>query len=188
MKYTEYEKALSPARLKKYTAACNGNQDRGLTLYRRNMKLCQKLYGMLSVFEVIIRNAIDQHYKVLLNDADWMRNNLGKGGMMEYSPHLKPTSDKLNELLLKDVYTHDRLVSSVSFGFWTYLFTKIPYTRGGKSLLRIFPNKVKGLGQKEIYNELLDIKRFRNRIAHHEPVCFDVLPDSTIDKILNLKK
>ena len=44
---------------------------------------------------------------------------------------------------------------------------------GGQSLHRIFPNRTLGLGQRAIYNELMEIKRFRNRIAHHEAVCFD---------------
>lgn len=30
-----------------------------------------------------------------------------------------------------------------------------------------------GLGQRAIFNELQEIKTFRNRIAHHEAICFD---------------
>lgn len=44
---------------------------------------------------------------------------------------------------------------------------------GGQSLLQIFPSRTKGLGQRAIYNELQDVKTFRNRIAHHEAICFD---------------
>jgi len=47
------------------------------------------------------------------------------------------------------------------------------YQSGGKSLLRIFPDKEKGLGQRAIYNELQAVKSFRNRIAHYEAICFD---------------
>ena len=53
------------------------------------------------------------------------------------------------------------------------MFNKIPFNTGGKKILDIFPNKQVGLGQKAVYNELQDIKQFRNRIAHHEPICFD---------------
>ena len=56
---------------------------------------------------------------------------------------------------------------------WTYLFAKEPYKNGGKTLLKIFPSKTKGLGQRDIYNELQAVKAFRNRIAHHEAICFD---------------
>ncbi len=36
-------------------------------------------------------------------------------------------------------------------------------------------NRQFGLGQKAIFKELQQIKDFRNRIAHHEPVCFDAV-------------
>ena len=65
------------------------------------------------------------------------------------------------------------MVASFSFGFWTYLFTRRNYRIGGKTLLQIFPNKRRGLRQIDIYNDLTAIREFRNRIAHHEPICFD---------------
>ena len=39
--------------------------------------------------------------------------------------------------------------------------------------MRIFPNKVKGKSQSDVYKDLTHIREFRNRIAHHEPICFD---------------
>ena len=50
MKYSEYEKAFSPARLNKYLKTCGGDSTAALTLYRYNIKLCQKCYGILNVF------------------------------------------------------------------------------------------------------------------------------------------
>lgn len=70
-------------------------------------------------------------------------------------------------------YSNDRLVSSVTFGFWTYLFNRIPFRGGGMNLLQIFPNRTHGLAQRPIYNELQEIKTFRNLIAHHEAICFN---------------
>ena len=70
-------------------------------------------------------------------------------------------------------YNNDKMVSSLTFGFWTKLFTRSGYKVGGKTLLRIFPNKAKGKNQADIYLDLTHIREFRNRIAHHEPICFD---------------
>ena len=39
--------------------------------------------------------------------------------------------------------------------------------------MRIFPTRTPGLGQRAVFNELQEIKTFRNRIAHHEAICFD---------------
>ena len=116
MKYSEYEKAFSPARLNKYLVACRGNTAKAMTLYRHNVKLCQKFYGILNIFEVVLRNAINAHYQRVLNDSDWVENQMRHGGMIENAP-------QKNEVL--------RIIAT------------------------------------------LRQKTFRNRIAHHEAICFD---------------
>ena len=39
--------------------------------------------------------------------------------------------------------------------------------------MQIFPNRTSGLNQSSIYLELAEIRNFRNRVAHYEPICFD---------------
>lgn len=95
------------------------------------------------------------------------------GGMIENAPQKNEVLRIIDTLKQNDRYTNDRIVSSVSFGFWTHLFTRQPYRLGGQNLLRIFPNRTVGLGQRAVFNELQEIKTFRNRIAHHEAICFD---------------
>lgn len=173
MRYSDYETALSPARLSRYSNACGGDKNKALTLYRHNVKLCQKFYGVLSLFEVVLRNAINEHYKQYFVDCDWIKTQMQPGGMLENCPQAAEVGNHITRLINAGKYTHDRLVSSVSFGFWTYLFNKQPFRKGGQTLLAIFPKRSRGLGRKAIYNELMAIKAFRNRIAHHEPICFD---------------
>ncbi len=173
MKYQDFENAFSAARLNKYKNACNGNTNKALTLYRHNVKLCQKFYGVLNIFEIILRNSINKHYTSLFNDRDWIFHQLQNGGMLEHSPQQHNTLEDINNLITKGKYTSDKVVASVSFGFWTYMFTKVPFRLGGQSILKIFTMRQHGLGQKAIFKDLQQIKTFRNRIAHHEPICFD---------------
>ena len=173
MKYEEYEAAFSPARLNRYRNACVGDTRKAMILYRHNVKLCQKYYGVLNIFEIILRNAIDRHYRTYFNDTDWIVHQLQSGGMLEHSPHKAEALKHYQNLLAKGKYNPDKMLSAQSFGFWTYMFNKIPFNAGGKNLLDIFPNKQIGLGQKAVFNDLKEIKTFRNRIAHHEPICFD---------------
>lgn len=173
MKYPDYEKAFSPARLNKYLKACKGDTTAALTLYRHNVKLCQKCYGILNIFEIVLRNAINEHYKAHFSDPDWIRHQLVPGGMLENHPQRQSILKIISDLDATGKYTNDRVVSSVTFGFWTHLFSRRPFALGGQSLLQVFPARTKGLGQRAIYNELQDVKAFRNRIAHHEAICFD---------------
>ena len=62
-------------------------------------------------------------------------------------------------------------------GIWKYMFSPLQYRLVGNSLLRIFPNKTRSSPQTQynrsyVFNELDKINTLRNRIAHHEPVCF----------------
>lgn len=173
MKYEDYEAAFSAARLNKYKQACGGSNNKALTLYRHNVKLCQKFYGVLNIFEIVLRNAINRHYATYFNDADWIYHQLQQGGMLEHSPQQVKVLADITMMASQGKYTPDKVVASVSFGFWTYMFTKVPFRLGGQSLLRILPARQSGIGQKAIFKELQQIKLFRNRIAHHEPVCFD---------------
>jgi hypothetical protein len=64
-----------------------------------------------------------------------------------------------------------------SDGVWKFMFNNGQYRLGGRCLLRIFPNKPRTTRQQQIDNsriflELDYINNVRNRIAHHEPICF----------------
>ena len=57
------------------------------------------------------------------------------------------------------------------------MFAKPQYRAVGRSLLAIFPNKPRSSAENKynnsfIFNELDGINILRNRIAHHEPICF----------------
>jgi len=173
MNYSDYETAFSAVRLNKYRAACSGDSDQAINLYRYNIGLCQKFYALLNIFEVALRNAINKHYTAYFNDADWIISHLEPGGVLWMYTQKESVERIIEGLRKQGKYSHDRLVSSVSLGVWTYLFTKVPFRVGGQNLLQVFPHRYAGMGQKAIYKELLLIKDFRNKIAHHEGICFN---------------
>lgn len=105
MKYSDYEIAFSPARLSRYSNACGGDQNKALTLYRHNVKLCQKFYGVLSLFEVVLRNAINEHYKRHFEDNDWIGTQVQPGGMLEHCPQLADVNKHITKLVNDGRYT-----------------------------------------------------------------------------------
>jgi hypothetical protein len=65
----------------------------------------------------------------------------------------------------------------MEFGFWRYLFARAQYLAGKQTLLRIFPAKPRSTSRVQynnvfVFNQLAKINDVRNRIAHHEPICF----------------
>jgi hypothetical protein len=53
------------------------------------------------------------------------------------------------------------------------MFSRNCFAKGNKTLLKIFPNREKGVNQSFIHKELNDIRKFRNKIAHYEAICFN---------------
>jgi hypothetical protein len=178
MNFKEYEKALSVPRIGKYRIACKGDKNKALILYRYNIKLCQKFYGVAGVLEVVLRNAVNEHFKIRLSDSDWLVTQATGGFLLNYQDTVFSERDKL---IKSGKYTHDKLVSSLTFGVWTFMFSRNCYKNSGKTLLQIFPAKTHGLNQRDIYADLDKIRTFRNRIAHHEPLCFNALSEINVD-------
>ena len=171
MNFQTTQNLFSEPRMRKYYVACAEDKQQTVQLYRYNLRLCQKFYGILNVLEVVLRNAINNHYIAYYSDSDWILKQAKVGGIFAYE------QDDIR-IIAKDykkrgIYNNDKMVSALTFGYWTKLFSKKRYKLGGKTLLKIFPNKAKGKNQTDVYFDLTHIREFRNRIAHHEPICFD---------------
>lgn len=171
MDFKTSQKLYSKARMGKYLNACAGDKRKTMQLYRYNLRLCQRFYGTLNLFEVMLRNAINEHYAACYSDTNWIINQADTGKLLADDKDL--IKDNEASFRKHGVYSNDKMVASFTMGFWTFLFTKKNYKKGGKTLLRIFPNKAKGINQADVYKDLTHIREFRNRIAHHEPICFD---------------
>jgi hypothetical protein len=170
MKYSDFETAFSAPRLNKYLCACKGNRRKAICLYRYNLKMSQQFYGLISVFEITLRNAINRHFTTQFSDSNWIVTQANSGFLNKYRDAVNLEKAKLSRA---GHYNNDRLLTALSFGVWSYLFSRNCFRKSGKTLLRIFPNKPHGLNQREVYKDLDDIRIFRNRIAHHEQICFD---------------
>lgn len=178
MEYNDFEKALSKPRIGRFLIAAEQDKEKALRLYLQNIELSKTLFGLLSVFEVTIRNYIDKHYREKFADSEWLKNQCGQGGMFSHPSFIKYGFEPRTKILttiakLGNKYTHDRLVAELSFGFWNYMFAPIQFLIGGQSLHKIYENRPKGTNQKLIFNQLDEIRSLRNRIAHHEPLIFN---------------
>lgn len=179
MNYSAFENVMSSKRMKRYLNACDGDKRKAQTLYRRNLRLSQEMFTVISCYEVALRNAIDRIMTSSLG-KDWLRDAILPGGIFD-NPLLSSTVRIMyrayNELITNGKYSSSKMLSAMEFGIWKYMFSAPQYRATGRRLLQIFPNKPKSsakiqLNNQYIFNELDDINRVRNRIAHHEPICF----------------
>ncbi len=174
MKYVEFERLISPQRLNRYKVACNNNTRKTLSLYRANIRMSQAFLAVLGIFEVVLRNKIDDHYRSKIpNSPGWLLSSILPGGFLTHNG----CQNSFNKVLrtyadLGSNYTHDKLLAELSFGFWKFMFAGRQFQAGGSTLLGIFPNLPHRSNQGFIYHKLDKINSIRNRVAHHEPICF----------------
>ena len=182
MKFLDFQAAMSAPRMSRYLSASGGNTRKAMTLYRLNLRLSQELFTVISCFEITLRNRIDQHYTPRMGNH-WLRDAALPGGMYN-NQHCGKTPYIILEALRKlNTYTHPKLVAELDFGFWRYTFARHQFYAGGQSLLAIFPAKpistsINRYDHKYVFSELERINLLRNRLAHHEPVCF--LPGNSV--------
>ena len=173
----QYFLSLSKKRIDKYLNAVNNNFEYAIKLYEINLMLSKEFYTILSFFEIMLRNSINKHYSEKLNDSNWIQKNfinriIGKND--KEKSILKKSVEQVKKVVkeLDNNYSKDKLVSRLNFGFWVNLFNSLQFKVFGQSLHQVFINRPKGLKPKDIFTRLDRILRFRNRIAHYEPIAF----------------
>lgn len=198
MEYKKLEYHLSKPRLLRYLVASNNSQTRCHELYCANIKLSQAFYPVLSLFEVFFRNACHRQLTRNFANADWIIAE--KEGFMN-DPRLEGSRYFLKHSVLsaeksimkgRCVPTSEKIMGELAFGFWTSLFDPHHYKLVHGCVLGAFPNRPSDVDRKVLTKKLIDIREFRNRIYHNEPVCIvdkkvDVIPANTVrDNIYEL--
>lgn len=186
MNYSDFEIIISHKRMKRYLVSCGGNKRKAQMLYRLNLRLSQEMFTVISYYEVALRNAIDRIMSGSLGE-NWIRDSILPGGIFD-NPLFSGTSRIIhkayNELMTNGKYSSSKMLSAMEFGVWKYMFSGPQFRATGKRLLKVFPNKPKSsaaiqYNNQFVFKELDAINRLRNRIAHHEPICF-MLDSETI--------
>lgn len=176
--------------MQRYLTSCNSNTRKAMTLYRYNIRLSQELLAVIGCFEVALRNRINQHF-VSQYGCDWLRDLILPSGQFYLDHRVDKTKRIIKKayegLLRSNSYSHNKLLSEMEFGIWKYMFSNVQYNLTGQNLLSIFPNKPRSTKLQQydntyVFQELDYINNLRNRIAHHEPICFgNGINRSTID-------
>jgi hypothetical protein len=195
MRYADFQLHIASPRINKYVMSCAGNTRKAIKLYRSNISLSHEIFSVMSVFEIVLRNKIDQHYRYI-HGSNWLFNAVQPGGFLQ-TRGCEKNRETVEYVITKLTYCYnpDKAIAELSFGFWTYLFASKDFAAAGSTLLNIFPNRPIGTNHTTVFNILKSIKKIRNRIAHHEPICFGCpLSISTIsaeqkyDQIITLLK
>lgn len=177
MRYCDFEYALSIPRTQRYLNSCAGNKNKAMTLYRMNIQLSHEMFSVVSVLEVSLRNAFD--YEMRRNFGNnWLIDAIQPAGRLRVNKSTRKTlaiiQHAFNNLSIAR-RTQDNLIPNLEFGVWHYMFARPQNAAFGHKGLRVFPVMISSnpsLTNIDLFNKLTTVNELRNRLAHHEPICF----------------
>jgi hypothetical protein len=169
----EIEVTLSAERLHRFIQA-SGSLAQGLRLYRWNVQLASAYWTPLHFLEIAVRNAVHGSMTAHHGTAFWFREpgtDLGATWLFEFE---RNAIEKAISKIFPPV-TAGKVVAELHFSFWVGLLSghHIPgkpdyhdavWVKGKVS--ERFPN----MKRSTVFRRLDRLRRFRNRIAHHEHI------------------
>ena len=157
------ETTLSRERLGKYLDATKQDLDRALKLYEANTKIAESFYTPLQCLEVCLRNSIDVQLTRTYGGF-WFDNSA-----VSLNPDSRNSLNEARRGLSSP--TQGKIVAELKFAFWVALLGRgYDATIWRKSLHHAFRGDNRGKRRSDVHGRFNAIRRFRNRIAHHEPV------------------
>ena len=157
---TIIDRIISNERLQPYLTHHKNNEEKAIRHYKSNILISEAFYPLLSILEIGLRNSIDFQLKIRFNDKNWFENS-------EFI--------RIVSRFEKKEITSGRIISELSFGFWTSLFdTKFEMTLW-KTLRLAFPNCPKEIRKRRTMSSKFNsVRKLRNRIFHHEAITWNL--------------
>lgn len=143
--------------------------------HARNITLCEAMYPVLHMLEVVMRNSIHDAFCGHFGardwyDQEWLNDN-----------HRRFVADAKNELSKRSKpHEPDRVIAELSFGFWCGMFHS-NYEHGPRAawpalLSVVMPKVPKSWRTRfKVQGRVEDARALRNRVFHHESIAH--LPD-----------
>jgi hypothetical protein len=163
--------AISPARLTTYVRRAHGNTRRAFDLYAWNVEAAAALYPILQVNEIALRNAINRALESQFG-TQWPYSQ----GFLRNLPRVDRQTfengrTKLERNLgVSQVSTGD-VVAAQTYWFWVMLLTSRFERRiWNQEFARSFPCAPPAVDRGIVHDRADELRRLRNRIAHHEPL------------------
>ncbi|MDD4505676.1 MAG: hypothetical protein PHE60_04805 [Sulfurospirillaceae bacterium] len=166
--FENLEKSISRDRLEHYSKIFSINDKKIIIQkYLLNVALSKSLYFPLQTFETTLRNSIHIALSDKLNNEFWFDDE------NFLTPRLRAKIDEAkNKIDKSKALTTGRIISELSFGFWTYLLGK-EYEQKiwNKYVKLIFPNIPKNMAvRKKLAARINTIRNLRNKIFHFDTI------------------
>ena len=167
-----FNKLFSEKRLSKYFLI-HKDEGKAISHYRCNIELSEAFYSCISVLEVALRNAICRELTKMAGREDWYVYFLSTPGLKDFNKYITIANQHI--AARKEIVSHSKIIAELTLGFWVAMFNTEYEKLLWKDLRRAFPFMPKQIRKrKTIAKSLNRIRNLRNRIFHHEPICWNI--------------
>lgn len=159
--------AISDPRFAPYLREAGGDERAALELYTWSTRMTSAAYELVAHVEVFMRNAIDralaQRYRDEACGIPWLLREPPLD-----AEAMRRVTDVRDRLRAQHRESRHQIVAGLSFGFWSGMLGAKYEEEWRLSLRHAFPG---GNGTRKEAAVLVEaIRKFRNRLAHHDSV------------------
>lgn len=167
------ENIISLERLNPYLKRHDNDFAKAIHHYKANILISEAFYPLMAIIEIGLRNNVNEQLTRRFNTKCWYENPEFIKLVSSYQ--ISRIEDARKSILInKKEITSGRIISELTFGFWTSLFDSKYDKSLWKNLRFSFPNCPKHIIQrKTISGKFNGIRKFRNRLFHHEPISWN---------------
>ncbi len=169
MKVKLIQRLISVPRFERYLIVAGNSGQRAIRLYKANLRVAKAFHPVLGLFEIILRNCLNEVLTLHFNDSDWALNkkHFLTQKMNKEIGEVEKRLQGRNGLM-----TNSKIIADQNLSFWTHLLERQGFKKLGGSPIHAFKNRPKHINRANISSRLNEIRVFRNRINHNEPICF----------------
>lgn len=155
--------ALSRARFAPYLCATGGGVEAAIAFYEANSVVAAAFVHPLHYLEVTLRNTLHRRLSEHFDSPTWWTyaqlNRVGEKMLRDTKSALRPRAHGTE--------SPDDIVAKLNLGFWVALVSSQYHDRLWVPVLhKCFP----GADRRAVHYDYEAVRRFRNRVMHHEPI------------------
>lgn len=173
---------LSPARIATFQAAAGFTPAADVAeKYSWHALTSGAFFVSLHMCEVAVRNGVDAALTATYG-PDWPWQAVFENSLPNPAgQHFKPQSELRRARAKFAAGATGKVIAELKFAFWCHLFTRRYQSRvWDPHIKNAFPNLPPAFtpiqARQAIHDKLDPLRKFRNRIAHHEPILGEPLP------------
>lgn len=161
------EQLLSAPRLAPYLRSAGEDHAGAMGLYEWGARVAASAFELVGHFEVLLRNALDAQLSQYLQERargiPWVLLPLPSGDHRYVEDAIAQTRERLRA---QNKESRDQIIANLGFGFWVGLLGKKHEELWRTCLRHAFPYS--SGNRKDVAVAVEGIRKFRNRIAHHD--------------------